>query len=244
VTRIRMAAHVHSSWSYDASWGLDRLAGAFARRGYRAVLMAEHSQTFSEQKWQEYQHACAETSRPGLLVVPGIEYADRDDVLHLPVWGPVPFLGKFPAPGAVAEVASQMGGVTVLAHPWRRDAWRRVDSEWLELLSGLEVWNRKYDGWAPRPAACELADTSGLQPFVTLDFHNRRQFFPMAMVTDLPSDGVTMPAIHEALQKGCCRPEVFRIPVNKFTDGPLGAVTRAAEKARKAGAGVVRWVTG
>ena len=46
MTRIRAAVHVHSEWSYDGSWPLTRIATAFSRRGYRAVLMAEHDRGF------------------------------------------------------------------------------------------------------------------------------------------------------------------------------------------------------
>jgi hypothetical protein len=239
-----MAAHVHSDWSYDGSWTLDRLAAAFARRGYRAVLMAEHSQTFSAAKWLEYRDACARASRPDLLLVPGVEYADADDVLHLPVWGEVPFLGQAPAPGAVAEAVSQAGAVAVLAHPWRRDAWRRIDPQWLALLSAVEIWNRKYDGWAPRRAACELAAPAGLGSFVSLDFHTRRQFFPLAMTTVLPAGAVTVPAVYRALREGRCRPELLGIPAARFSSGGLGAAAAAAERARGVAARAVRRIRG
>ena len=235
-----MATHVHSAWSYDGSWTLDRLAAAFARRGYRAVLMAEHSQTFSAAKWLEYRDACAQASRPDLLLVPGLEYADAEDVLHLPVWGEVPFLGQTPAPGAVAEAVTQAGGIAVLAHPWRRDAWRRIDPQWLALLSAVETWNRKYDGWAPRREASDLAGTAGLSSFVSLDFHTRRQFFPLAMATVLPTDGVTVAAVYQALREGRCRPELKGIPAARFGTGGLGAATRVAERARRTAARALR----
>jgi len=244
VRKIRLATHVHSSWSYDGSWSLDRLAAAFTRRRYRVVLMAEHSQTFSAAKWLEYREACEQASTPDMLLVPGLEYADADDVLHLPVWGEVPFLGRMPAPGAVAEAVSQAGGIAVLAHPWRRDAWRRIDPAWMAMLSAVEVWNRKYDGWAPRRAACDLAGAAGLPPFVSLDFHTRRQFFPLAMATVLPGDAVTVEAVYEALRGGRCRPELLGIPATRFGTGGLGAATRAAEQARRTAARAVRRIRG
>lgn len=33
MTRIRVAAHVHSDWSYDGQWSLPKIAAAFGRFG-------------------------------------------------------------------------------------------------------------------------------------------------------------------------------------------------------------------
>ena len=37
-SRVRVAAHVHSDWSYDGTWSLSKIATTFARLGYDAVL--------------------------------------------------------------------------------------------------------------------------------------------------------------------------------------------------------------
>ena len=84
---IRVAAHVHSEWSYDAEWPLPELVGAFRERGYDAVLMAEHDRGFDDARWEAYRAACAEASTPELLLVPGMEYEDSASLVHLPVWG-------------------------------------------------------------------------------------------------------------------------------------------------------------
>jgi predicted metal-dependent phosphoesterase TrpH len=94
VAQIRVAAHVHSDWSYDGSWNLADLARAFHRRGYSAVLMAEHDRGFDSGRWAAYRAACAEASaRGGAILVPGIEYSDSANDVHIPVWGDIPFLG-------------------------------------------------------------------------------------------------------------------------------------------------------
>ena len=43
----RAVAHVHSQWSYDASWSLSRIAAVFSRMHYSVVLMSEHSRGFT-----------------------------------------------------------------------------------------------------------------------------------------------------------------------------------------------------
>ena len=78
---IRAAAHVHSDWSYDASWALPDLARAFARRGYDVVLMAEHDRGFDAERWAAYRMTCAAASSDRILLVPGMEYEDADNVV-------------------------------------------------------------------------------------------------------------------------------------------------------------------
>jgi hypothetical protein len=84
---VRVAAYVHSSWSYNAEWWLQYIARAFRRRKYDVVLMSEHDRGFDKQRWAEYQKACVEASTDDILLIPGIEYEDADNVVHTPVWG-------------------------------------------------------------------------------------------------------------------------------------------------------------
>src|SRR6185312_13160507 len=91
---VRVAAHVHSEWSYDGTWSLSRIATTFARLGYRAVLLAEHDRGFDDERWLAYRAACQQASNWNLLLVPGIEYSDPANTVHVPVWGDIPFLGE------------------------------------------------------------------------------------------------------------------------------------------------------
>jgi hypothetical protein len=196
VRTVRAAAHVHSAWSDDASWPLSRIAAAFARLRYSVVLMAEHSRGFSAAKWQEYTEACREQSNERVTLVPGIEYGDEDDVVHIPVWGRVPFLGEAPCITTLLGEVTEAGGTAVWAHPWRRDAWQRFDPSWRQHLAGVEVWNRKYDGIAPSRRSVELSHRHETRPFVALDFHTRRQLFPLslALQVERSTHSVTAPA--------------------------------------------------
>ena len=122
--------------------------------------------------------------------------------------------------------------MAVLAHPARRDAWRALAPEALALLDGIEVWNRKYDGWAPSAAALELAARQELPPFVGLDFHTARQFFPLALAG--PVGGAAgAEAVLAALRAGVLAPTAFTRPAGRFAHGPAGEAARASELARR-----------
>ena len=233
MTTVRAAAHVHSEWSYDANWPLAKIADVFAARGYDVVLMAEHERGFDDTRWSEYRAACEEASNGRIVLVPGIEYEDSDNVVHIPVWGEgVPFLGLGRPTLELLEAARGEGAFTVLAHPWRRDAASRFRSEWTPLLGAVEIWNRQYDGIAPHPEGRTLAEREHLPPFVSLDFHTSRQLFPLAMKLEL--DGPPAPgSVVAALRAGRFQPELRGMPAQRFTRGVPGATLRVAEFGRR-----------
>jgi hypothetical protein len=230
---VRAACHVHSNWSYDGSWSPADLARAFRRRRYDVVLMAEHDRGFSQDRWSDYQEACLSVSDDRLLLVPGIEYSDPENCVHIAVWGELPFLGEHLQPAELLGRVSEHEGVAIFAHPGRREAWRRIDPKLLVSLAGIELWNRKYDGWAPsRHAAALLSRTSDCLTFVGNDFHTRRQFFPLAMMLEVDGD-LTVEAVYAALRLRRCRPRAFRFPPARAVDGAPAVALRSAEKMRR-----------
>jgi hypothetical protein len=112
---VRVAAHVHSNWSYDAAWTLPALAKALSRCRYDVVLMAEHDPGFTQSRWEDYRRACANASDEQQLLVPEIEYEDPENVVHTPVWG-VPFLGSGRQTREILTAAGDSGAVAILAH--------------------------------------------------------------------------------------------------------------------------------
>lgn len=240
MTSVRVAAHVHSSWSYDAEWSLQDIARAFRRRRYDVVLMSEHDRGFDQQRWTDYQQACKTASTGDITLIPGVEYEDADNVVHTPVWGDdVPFLGAGRPTLELLRSAQAEGAVAVLAHPWRRNAISRYQPEWAPLLSAVEIWNRKYDGIAPHRETTKLAHTEGLGSFVSLDFHTGRQFFPLAMSVSL-DERPSSASVAEAIRSGRFRPEFLGFSALRFTGGLEGATLRALEAVRRGVRGPLR----
>lgn len=230
--RVRAAVHVHSEWSYDAHLSLAELAAMFRRKGYAAVFMCEHDRGFSAERFAAYQAACEEASMGGVCFVPGIEYADPEDRVHVPVWGPVPFLGEAVPTADLLRAVAAHGGVAVLAHPVRRDAWQVIDPAWLPLFAGIEFWTRKWDGWAPNPIAIDAAVRGELVPVGSLDLHTRRQMFPLAMELALEAP-VSVTACVDALKHGQCRPVLAGLPALPWGRGLVGMATRRIERLRR-----------
>jgi hypothetical protein len=240
--KVRAAVHVHSDWSYDGTWPLREIARAFHRRRYHVVLMSEHDRGFDDERWASYRDACAEASDERLLLVPGIEYSDAENRVHVQVWGEMPFLGEGLETAELLRRVQAFGGVAVLSHPARREVLDRFEPRRSEGLIGSEFWNRRYDGLAPSRDAVRLLErNTSLVPFAALDFHTRRQFLPLAMILDV--DGTMTPeSVLEALRTKRCRAVAFRLPAVWLAYGPGFLVARGLDWLRRHVARAVRKV--
>lgn len=230
---VLATCHMHSTWSYDGSWSLEALSARFAHRGTRVLMMTEHDLGFTAVRLVQYREACARASSEKILVVPGIEYSDADNRVHVLVWGAVPFLGEGLRTLEMLDRARDAGGVAVLAHPSRREAWKVFDASWADRLLGIEAWNRKYDGWAPSKTAPALLNVADRIPFVGLDFHTDRQSFPLGMALEIEGP-VTEHAVIECLRLRRCSPRAFGLAINEgLVRGVLPALGLAEQGRRK-----------
>jgi hypothetical protein len=227
------ACHIHSDWSYDGKWSLSALAAEFDRRGYRILMITDHDRGFSELRHRQHREACVEASSERVLVLPGIEYSDPTNMVHVLVWGPVTFLGEGVPTLDILEAVKATNGVAVLAHPSRREAWRLVERAWADYLLGIEVWNRKTDGWAPSSAALRLVERTSVVPFVGMDFHDRKQLFPLTMQIDVPSSMIDEDTVLESLRRRRCCACAFGVPLNRTFCRRAIPALKTAESSRR-----------
>lgn len=235
---ILAASHLHSEWSYDGSWSLEALRERFAERGYRVLLMTEHDRGFNSSRYQEFREACEQASTKDVLLVPGMEYSDSLNRVHVLVWG-TPFLGEALPTSEMLEAVRAADGVAVLAHPSRKEAWRCFEPNWADNLLGIEVWNRKYDGWAPSRTAPVLLGTGKHTPFVGLDFHTQRQSWPLAMALDLKGS-VTEETVIHCLKTRRCHARAFGLPLTEARFRRALPALGVAERSRRMAASIVR----
>jgi hypothetical protein len=202
-------------------------------------MMTEHDRGFTSERLHRYREACVRVTSDQILVVPGIEYSDAENRVHVLVWGPVPFLGENLPTSEMLDKVRTAGGLAVLAHPSRRDVWKMFDPSWAERLLGIEVWNRKYDGWAPSQTAPALLKATGTIPFVGLDFHTQRQSFPLTMSLDIAGE-VTEENVLNCLSARRCQVHAFGLPLDKSQIHKAHPVLDLAEKGRRAVASIAR----
>jgi predicted metal-dependent phosphoesterase TrpH len=229
---VLAACHVHSELSYDGSYTLEALSDKFSRAGYRVLLLTEHDRGFSPERLRQLRELCDAASTSDLLVIPGIEYSDALNQVHILVWGDVPFLGENLPTTETLRGVKEAGGVAVFAHPFRKNAWQRFEPSWGEALAGIEVWNRKYDGFAPSRIAQELQRSVGAIPFVGLDFHTQKQSFPLAMAMDIGST-VTEQSVLDCIRARRVNPRVFGFEVDGHLVRHTLPILEVVEASRK-----------
>ena len=171
--------------------------------------------------------------------MPGIEYSDSENRTHVLVWGNIPFLGENLPTGQMLEAVPLVMASLCLPIRARKRAWQCFEPEWIDKLLGIEVWNRKYDGWAPGEVASTLQQSGKTIPFVGLDFHTARQTFPLGMVLDVGSE-VSEESVIESLKSRRCRGEAFGFPISGRALRNSRSALKMAERARRMAAAFVR----
>jgi hypothetical protein len=240
--RQKVVMHAHSVWSHDGRWRLERIARVYGRLGARVVMMSEHDTGFMSDRFNEYREACADAITSDCTLVPGIEYSSPDNDIHVLTWGLAHFLGDGRPVMDTLRDARDLGGVTILAHPIRRNAWQKVKPEWLTLLNGIELWNRKSDGIAWGHEALKLIRQSDLPAYVGHDFHSPRQIWPLWQSFDLPLDsrGRAMESVLvDRIKCGAATPYAFGRPLLDDRGAPRPAMLPTLEAARKR---LIKWL--
>lgn len=215
------------------------MASAFSSRGYRVMMMTEHDNGFTQARYDEFREECARVSSEKMYVLPGMEYSDPDNRVHVLTWG-APFLGEGLRTEALLAAVAAVDGVAVFAHPSRKAAWECFTPRWAETLLGIEAWNRKYDGWAPGSKAATLLATQTQVPFVGLDFHTARQFFPLGMALDVNGE-VSERTLLECLRQRRCAARAFGLPLDQRRFHRTLPLLQAAEQGRRSLAKLKRY---
>src|SRR6266851_4310656 len=130
-------AHAHTLFSSDGELSPQELADLARGRGFAAVLVADHFESLTAQRFAELRQLCAGVT--GCLVAPGYERSwSGYHVLALGV-------DRWVDDGDIGAWATQVrdaGGITVLAHPSRYR--HRVPDGVLAACDAVEVWNSKF----------------------------------------------------------------------------------------------------
>ena len=230
---VRAVLHAHSVWSYDGHWRLKDIARLYGAWGVNAVMMSEHDTGFEPARFAEYRAECAAASTRSCQLIPGIEYSSPDNDIHILTWGLDRFLAEHRPISETLEAVKWHGGVSVFAHPIRRDAWQKFDPAWTEYLSAIELWNRKSDGITWGQEAWDIVRSTGLPATIGQDFHSLRQLYPLTNKFHL-APGVDLEiGLVDALASGNCIPQVFRQRLLNKAGTPIKFPHNMLERARR-----------
>jgi hypothetical protein len=203
-------------------------------------MTAEHDRGFTQPRFERYREACAQASTDRMLIIPGIEYSDASNIVHILVWGSARFLGERVPTGRLLETVTTENGVAVLAHPSRLNAWNVFNPAWKTGLTGLELWNRKSDGWAPSQTVFPLPKELDLVAFAGIDFHDRRQFFPLSMTLNGKAT-ITEESVLDSLRSRQWQACAFGVSLSGNMILRALSALRAIERKRRLLARIYRW---
>ncbi len=135
-TTVRLDLHVHSGYSVDSRLSFDQILERITYEGLQGFALTDHDTTAGLAELAQLRH-----SYPGYWFVPGVEVSTHEG--HLLVYG-VPEAP--PAHRSLAETLDRvaaLGGVAVLAHPfrWVHGVGRRIATN--ASVQGLEGRNGK-----------------------------------------------------------------------------------------------------
>ena len=186
--KVTLDLHIHSERSFDGRMTVEEIAAAARAKGLDGVAICDHDVVYT-----------GPTLCNGITIIPGVEFStEHGHLLALFVDQPMGYTDWETTTAAVHE----LGGVTVLAHPFQH---RRQAERLLPLLPGLdgiEVWNgraNRKDRQANALAAAFVQD-HGLRPFGGSDAHLAREIGNGTLTVD--AEDVSLPALRRALLSG------------------------------------------
>jgi PHP domain len=177
---MKVLAHAHTTFSMDGHLSPERLAAEAARRGFGAVLLADHHESLDPERFAALMAECAAIRHP--IMIPGVERSFNG--YHVCAFGPESWPEGTDLPSWAAAVR-RAGGLLSCAHPVRYD--NRIPDDVLHEVDLVEVWNasRRYNGsLAPDPRAWDLLAGERLG-IASQDVHRTRDLSSVAI--EIPS---------------------------------------------------------
>lgn len=190
---MRIDIHVHTGrYSGCAVGSPQEMAQAALAKGLQGIVLAEH-----DLAWPQGELANLAKEFPGLRLFRGAEMtvAEGEHLLVLGVRTFSPLLPLLPYRQLI-ELVRELGGIAILAHPFRRDP----DPELLKLVDGVEVASHSIPQ-ALRAKAAALADQYQLPAMAASDAHSPQALGPFAM--DILSPVESEEDLAAALAQGC-----------------------------------------
>lgn len=133
---IRLDLHVHSRYSVDSRLSFEQILERITYQGLQGFALTDHNTTKGLAELERLR-----SSYPGFWFVPGVEISTQEG--HLLAYG----VQESPPPdrplAETAERVTALGGISVLAHPfrWVHGVGRRVAAE--ARVQGIEGRNGK-----------------------------------------------------------------------------------------------------
>lgn len=163
---IKGIYHCHSVYSYDGFNTLEEIFLWGKNNGFEFIILTEHSNDFTEEKFNIYSNHCKKISSD-LIIIPGIEYEFiiNEKVVHVGVIGIEIFIDVNNNEINIddfLDYVKKIGGISILHHPYR--VINVFKSETLNKFNFIEMWNLVHDiKYSPNNKIINKALSMGFQ---------------------------------------------------------------------------------
>lgn len=213
--------HLHTGYSYDSSASLKEITILAKKKGYRFLLLTEHSDDFNDEKMKKFVAECECLSTEDLIVIPGLE-VNCDFGRHILAVGIKEFIGVADPDDVIDRIRGN-GGLAIIPHPVLCQF--RSFVTLTNRLNGVEVWNSRYDGkYAPSLKSFRLLsmlqkENPKVFAYGGLDLHSIQDFDDLCLKVELAM--VTEQEVLQCLKKGN-----FKVARKKIVIDSSGDITR------------------
>jgi len=199
---MRGVLHVHSQFS-DGEESLERIVQTFIDAGMSFIAVSDHAEVFDEERMRQYVAICDSLSGPYFLVIPGLEFALKGGSIHILGYG-ITTRVRAKDMEELVDGIHAAGGIAVFAHPPQGGI--NMITPIKGKLDGVEVWNGRYDGSAPRADSFQLlrrirAANPRAAAYCGVDLHKMAQARKPVYV-DVEAERLEHGAVLSALRAG------------------------------------------
>ena len=176
---MKVMVHAHTTYSADGELSPAELAQVARQRGFDAVLVSDHFESLSDERFAQLTAECRAIS--DCLMIPGYERSFRG--YHVLALGIEDWIADRVVLNWCDKVRGA-GGITAIAHPVRYN--HVIPADIIEAVDAVEVWNSKfaYDGAiGPNPRAYGLLGARRY-PLCSQDLHGTRHASPVGVRLD------------------------------------------------------------
>jgi len=248
VHTYRGVVHAHTCFSGDGHDSIADFAARLRQRNLNFVILSDHAEDFSEDKFADYAAQCRFHSSADLILIPGLEYTfeEQDGAIEVLLIGEAAFVETTKL-DVLWTHKHQNGLLAILPHPAK---FRFSPSQVPSHFDLIETWNRRYDGayFPPRRSISFFCALSKRLPHIHavsgVDYHEPGD--ALDLVTVVHSAHLAPDAVIDSLRRGTFHTEHggLILPSNLQLAKSLLAFRQVIGSSRTALYRLGRWVAG
>ncbi|GAB6064970.1 PHP domain-containing protein [Aquifex pyrophilus] len=189
--------HIHTNMS-DGSLSLREVVDLYGEAGFDVIAITDHIfdgkylkrlkergtkvPSITIENFRDYIKLLKEESKRawkeyGMILIPGFEVTNNTDKYHIVVLDVEEYIDPFMSVEAITELVRERGGISIAAHPEKKESDREHLSK--HLYENMESFKELFDVWevANQFDLFNSVNLAGCRIVANSDFHHLHHFF-------------------------------------------------------------------